>query len=145
MNRSCGSCGKQIEGEGAAFCPYCGAKLTDGSIPEARNPEAEKWVGKALAAASYPERKKILEKGLEALKTKDSFGRDVIDPNYGIRIRFDNFGDSSVDVAVKQLVLVPEQIEFRYRCRELIYNILAENGFTIPFPQRDVHMIDDNK
>ena len=66
MNRSCGSCGKQIEGEGAAFCPYCGAKLTDGSIPEARNPEAEKWVGKALAAASYPERKKILEKGLEA-------------------------------------------------------------------------------
>ncbi|MBR4739560.1 MAG: mechanosensitive ion channel, partial [Bacteroidales bacterium] len=33
-----------------------------------------------------------LEKGLEALKTKDAFGRDVIDPNYGIRIRFDNFG-----------------------------------------------------
>ena len=86
-----------------------------------------------------------LEKGLEALKTKDAFGRDVIDPNYGIRIRFDNFGDSSVDVAVKQQVLVPEQIEFRYRCRELIYKILAENGITIPFPQRDVHMIDDNK
>ena len=86
-----------------------------------------------------------LEKGLEALKTKDAFGRDVIEPNYGIRIRFDNFGDSSVDVAVKQCVLVPEQIEFRYRCRELIYKILAENGITIPFPQRDVHMIDDNK
>jgi len=86
-----------------------------------------------------------LEKGLEALKTKDSFGRDVIDPNYGIRIRFDNFGDSSVDVAVKQQVLVPEQIEFRYRCRELIYKILAENGITIPFPQRDVHMIADEK
>ncbi|MBR4524623.1 MAG: mechanosensitive ion channel [Bacteroidales bacterium] len=86
-----------------------------------------------------------LEKGLEALKTKDAFGRDVIEPNYGIRIRFDNFGDSSVDVAVKQCVLVPEQIEFRYRCRELIYKILAENGITIPFPQHDVHMIDDNK
>ena len=86
-----------------------------------------------------------LAKGLEALKTKDAFGRDVIEPNYGIRIRFDNFGDSSVDVAVKQCVLVPEQIEFRYRCRELIYKILAENGITIPFPQRDVHMIDDNK
>jgi len=86
-----------------------------------------------------------LEKGLEALKTKDAFGRDVIEPTYGIRIRFDNFGDSSVDVAVKQQVLVPEQIEFRYRCRELIYKILAENGITIPFPQRDVHMIDDNK
>ena len=89
--------------------------------------------------------REALETGLEALKTKDAYGRDIIEPNYGINIRFDNFGDSSVDVAVKQLVLVPEQIEFRYRCRELIYNILAENGFTIPFPQRDVHMIDDNK
>ena len=89
--------------------------------------------------------REALEKGLEALKTKDAYGRDIIEPTYGINIRFDNFGDSSVDVAVKQLVLVPEQIEFRYRCRELIYNILAENGFTIPFPQRDVHMIDDNK
>ncbi len=66
MNRSCGSCGKQIEGEGVAFCPYCGAKLAAGSAPETRNPEAEKWVSKALAAASYPERKKILLKGLEA-------------------------------------------------------------------------------
>ena len=52
---------------------------------------------------------------------------------------------SPQDVAVKHLVLVPEQIEFRYRCRELIYNILAENGFTIPFPQRDVHMIPNDK
>ena len=65
MNRSCGSCGKRIEGEGIAFCPYCGAKLTGGTVPEARDPEAEKWVRKALAAASYPERKKILLKGLE--------------------------------------------------------------------------------
>ena len=87
--------------------------------------------------------REALEKGLEALKTKDAYGRDIIEPTYGINIRFDDFGDSSVNVAVKQLVLVPEQIEFRDRCRELIYNILAENGFTIPFPQRDVHMIDN--
>ena len=87
--------------------------------------------------------REALEKGLEALKTKDAYGRDIIEPTYGINIRFDDFGDSSVNVAVKQLVLVSEQIEFRYRCRELIYNILAENGFTIPFPQRDVHMIDN--
>ena len=89
--------------------------------------------------------REALEKGLEALKTKDAYGRDIIEPTYGINIRFDDFGDSSVNVVVKQLVLVPEQIEFRYRCRELIYNILAENGITIPFPQRDVHMIDNNK
>ena len=66
MDRTCGSCGKRIEGEGIAFCPYCGAKLAAESTPEPRNEEAEKWVSKALAAASYPERRKILLKGLEA-------------------------------------------------------------------------------
>ena len=89
--------------------------------------------------------REALEKGLEALKTKDAYGRDVVEPSYGIYIRFDDFGDSSVNVAVRQYVLVPEQIEYVYRCKELIYKILAENGITIPFPQRDVHMIADEK
>ena len=89
--------------------------------------------------------REALEKGLEVLKTKDAYGRDVVEPGYGIYIRFDDFGDSSVDVAVRQYVLVPEQIEYVYRCKELIYKILKENGITIPFPQRDVHMIADEK
>ena len=72
-------------------------------------------------------------------------GRDIVEPTYGIYIRFDDFGDSSVNVAVRQYVLVPEQIEYKYKCKELIYKILAENNITIPFPQRDVHMINDNK
>ena len=86
-----------------------------------------------------------LEKGLEVLKTKDSYGRDIVEPTHGIYIRFDNFGDSSVDVAVRQYVLVPEQTEYVYRCKELVYKILDEHGISIPFPQRDVHMISDDK
>ena len=86
-----------------------------------------------------------LEKGLEVLKTKDKYGRDIVEPTYGHYIRFDDFGDSSVNVAVRQYVLVSEQIEYRYQCKELIYKILAENGITIPFPQRDVHMIPNDK
>jgi hypothetical protein len=31
------------------------------------------------------------------------------------------------------------------RARELIYNVLNENGITIPFPQCDVHMIPEGK
>lgn len=67
MNVTCIQCGKKIEGEGMAFCPYCGAKL-----PEAVNPaepldeEAEKWIRKAMAVTSFPERKKILLQGLNA-------------------------------------------------------------------------------
>ena len=66
MNRICGQCGKMITGEDAVFCPYCGAKLTAEPVAEIRNEEAEKWVRKALATTSYPDRKKILQKGLEA-------------------------------------------------------------------------------
>ena len=66
MNRTCSQCGKTIDGEGIAFCPYCGAKLSAEPAAEIRNEEAEKWVRKALASTSYPERKKILLKGLEA-------------------------------------------------------------------------------
>ena len=87
--------------------------------------------------------REALEKGLEVLMTKDAYGRDIVEPTYGHYIRFDDFGDSSVNVAVRQYVLVSEQIEYRYQCKELIYKILAENGITIPFPQRDVHMIKD--
>ena len=95
--------------------------------------------------ANFQKVREALEKGLEVLKTKDKYGRDIVEPTYGIYIRFDNFGESSVDVAVRQYVLVPEQIEYRYQCKELIYKILAGNGITIPFPQRDVHMIEDKK
>ncbi len=66
MNRICSQCGKTIEGEDMTFCPYCGTKLETRAVPEERNEEAEKWISRALAVNSYPERKKILLKGLEA-------------------------------------------------------------------------------
>lgn len=65
MSMICRQCGKTIGDESAAFCPYCGTKLTAETIPETRNEEAEKWIRKAQAINSYPEKKKILLKGLE--------------------------------------------------------------------------------
>ena len=65
MATICNQCGKTIEGEGISFCPYCGAKITEEeAVPEVRNEEAEKWIKKAMAVTSYPERKKILLQGL---------------------------------------------------------------------------------
>ena len=67
MSMICSKCGKTVEGEGMAFCPYCGAKLTEAAQPSApRDEEAEKWIQKALAVTSYPDRRKTLLKGLEA-------------------------------------------------------------------------------
>ena len=67
MSMNCVKCGKTIEGEGVAFCPYCGAKLPEKTeIPEAVNEEAAKWVRKAMEVTSFPDRKKILLQGLNA-------------------------------------------------------------------------------
>jgi hypothetical protein len=58
-----------VDGQGIAFCPYCGEKLPEAAevkTPARKDPEAEKWIDKALAQTSYPDRKKILLKGKEA-------------------------------------------------------------------------------
>ena len=85
----------------------------------------------------------ILEEALAPLRTKDKYGRDIIDPKFGINIRFGEFGDSAVEIAVKQFVLVPERGLFIDREKEIIYKALNDAGITIPFPQCDVHLIKD--
>ena len=87
--------------------------------------------------------RKVLTEALEELKTKDKYGRAIVEPKFGINIRFGDFGDSSVEIAVKQFVLVPERGLFIDREKELIYKALNNAGITIPFPQCDVHLIKD--
>lgn len=85
----------------------------------------------------------VLTEALEVLKTKDKYGRAIVEPKFGINIRFGDFGDSSVEIAVKQFVLVPERGLFIDREKEIIYKALNDAGITIPFPQCDVHLIKD--
>jgi len=83
----------------------------------------------------------LLLEASQSLMTKDKYGRNIVDPKRGITVAFDEFGESSVDVALKQFVLVEERYNFIARAKELIYKTLNENGIEIPFPQRDVHII----
>ena len=87
--------------------------------------------------------KALLEKELEVLKTKDKYGRDVVDPNGGIRVGLDDFGDSAVNIAIKQSVLVTEKFGYTARLKVLLYKLFNENKNTIPFPQRDIHIINE--
>ena len=82
----------------------------------------------------------LLLEASQKLLTKDKYGRNLVDPKRGISVSVDNFGDSSIDIAMKQYVLVEERYSYMARARELIYNTLNENGIEIPFPQRDVHI-----
>ena len=83
----------------------------------------------------------ILEEELQVLRTKDPYGREVVDPKKGIYVVVNDFGDSAVEIAVKQFVLVPERFGYIDRAKEAIYNALTKNGIQIPFPQQDIHVI----
>ena len=82
----------------------------------------------------------IIQEALEPLKTKDVYGRDIVDPKYGIQVRFKDFGDNSVNLSVYQYITVDEHYAYPARAKELIYNALNAHGIEIPFPQRDLYI-----
>lgn len=84
--------------------------------------------------------RKLLLEASQKLMTRDKYGRNIVDAKRGITVTLDNFGDSSIDIALKQYVLVEERYGYIARAQELIYNTLNENGIEIPFPQRDVYI-----
>ena len=88
--------------------------------------------------------REVLEEAMQVMRTKDAYGREIVEPNKGIYVVFGEFGDSGIDIIVKQYVLASERIAYADNAPEIIYNALNANGITIPFPQRDLHIIADN-
>jgi small-conductance mechanosensitive channel len=85
----------------------------------------------------------VLVEAMQVMRTKDAYGREIVEPRRGIYVVFGSFGDSGVDIIVKQYVLAAERVAYADRAPEVMYNALNANGIKIPFPQRDVHMIKD--
>ena len=82
----------------------------------------------------------IIQDALTPLEKKDVYGRDIVDPKYGVQVRFKDFGDNSVNLSVYQYITVEEHYTYPARAKELIYNALNANGIEIPFPQRDLYI-----
>ncbi len=82
----------------------------------------------------------IIQEALVPLEKKDVYGREIVDPKYGIQVRFKDFGDNSVNLSVYQYITVDEHYTYPARAKELIYNALNANGIEIPFPQRDLYI-----
>lgn len=89
--------------------------------------------------------RRVILRAMRPLCKPDKFGRDIVKPSYGIQVTIKGFGDSSVDLNVKQYVLVDQRYNFVARANEIIYKALADNGIQIPFPQVDVHMKSDSE
>jgi small-conductance mechanosensitive channel len=90
---------------------------------------------------------KIRELLLEASKellTKDDYGRDVVDPRWGVKVDIADFAESAIIIAMKQSVLVEKRFGYIKKAKQLIYKTFRENGITIPFNQLDIHVINDD-
>ena len=83
--------------------------------------------------------REVIVEAMQQMRTKDSYGREIVDPKKGVYVVVDNMSDSAVDIAVKQYVLVAERIGYVDRAKEVIYDALNAAGITIAFPQCDVH------
>lgn len=86
--------------------------------------------------------REVLKEAMKVMETKDKYGRNIVEPTRGIYIVMDNMSDSSVDIAVKQYVLVPERIAYVDKAKEVVYKALNDAGITIAFPQCDIHIKD---
>ena len=68
-------------------------------------------------------------------------GEPVSDPNRPVSVVFSDFGESSVDLFVCVWMLVEEKYVLAGQIKETIYDTLNRNHIEIPFPQRDLHII----
>ena len=137
----------QVETEEATTVSFLNATLFSKSFTNLTKGNSYQFLNILVGVAYGTDIEKVrtvLEKAMEVMKTKDKYGRDVVDPRFGIYIRFGEFSESSVDIAIKQYVLAAEHIKYRDKAKEVIYNALNENGITIPFPQRDLHIIKES-
>ena len=82
----------------------------------------------------------VIMEALEPLMKKDKFGRDVIDPSFGVDIRLDNFGNSAVNLFVVLYSTVETHYTFPARAIEANYNAFSQNGIEIPFNQHDIYI-----
>lgn len=61
------------------------------------------------------------------------------------QIGIEAFADSSVNIGMRYWVPTKQYFQTMYQANLAVYNALEQAGITIPFPQRDVHMLSGNQ
>ncbi len=71
-------------------------------------------------------------------------GMKGLDQNKQPLIGIHNFGDSSINIDIRCWVLTTELYATKYRINLAVHKALTDNNIDIPFPQRDVHLIQES-
>ena len=83
----------------------------------------------------------LMEALTPVCQERNADGMPVADPGRPVNVIFSGFGDSSVDLFVCVWMLVEEKYVLSARVKETIYETLNKHHIEIPFPQRDLHII----
>ena len=133
----------QVEDEDGSIIAFTNTDLFSKkfrNLNAGRNYELVKVFVSVRYGTDFEKARQVILEALKPLMTKDKMGRDIVDPSFPIDVRFDNFGDSSINLAVVLYTTVDTHYTFPARAKEAIYNAFHENGIEIPFPQRDVYI-----
>ena len=98
-------------------------------------------VGVAYGTNVEEVRKLLIDAVTPVCEGKNAAGQDYLDPQHPVTVVFSDFGDSSVDLFVCIWTLVEQKYALSARVKEAIYETLNANHIEIPFPQRDLHII----
>lgn len=68
---------------------------------------------------------------------------DGLSDSRDIQIGIDSFGDSSIDIGIRCWAQTEKFNQVRYQANLGIYQVLQDNGIRIPYPQREVRMLQE--
>lgn len=100
-------------------------------------------IGVAYGTDIAQVRRLLLEALTPICQGKNAAGQPITDPHRSVSVLFSDFGDSSVDLFVCVWMLVEEKYALAGRVKETIYETLNANHISIPFPQRDIRIIQE--
>ena len=101
-------------------------------------------IGVAYGTDVEQVRKLLIEAITPVCQEVNDAGQPLTDTSIPVSVGFSDFGESSVDLKVGVWMLVEEKFALTARIKEVIYNTLNKNSIEIPFPQRDVHIINNS-
>ncbi len=102
------------------------------------NSQSDTLVEATIGIAYHCNPEKAIDTIIHALHSLDAINH-TRQPQVGI----EGFGDSSIDLCARVWVPTKQFHTLRYQINLCIFNALTQNGFDIPFPQREVTLLQE--